>query len=73
MFGCFVLTGRNIRKDTVRLDNKPRFCTYRVKNKTVMKKCNDGVHAKDKCLVKIEGNGNSSLKKSYVNNYRRYK
>lgn len=74
--GCFVFTNRLVRKDTVRSeteDTKPRFCTYRVGKKTIMKRCNEGIHVKDRCIVKTEHNSNSSLKKSYVNNYRRYK
>lgn len=74
--GCFVFTNRNVLKDTVRSetdDIKPRFCSYRVGKKTIMKRCNQGIHVKDRCIVKTVHNSNSSLKKGYVNNYIRYK
>lgn len=71
---CFVFKNRIVRKDTVRskTDTKPRFCAQRVGKKTVMMRCNNGVHAQDTCIVKPEHNINSSKRKNHLNNYRRY-
>ena len=65
------------RKDfvlTQSIDKKPRFCTYQVNGKTKMQRCNHGVHMRRQCDNRLSlFNANSSLRKTYLNNYRSYK
>lgn len=64
------------RKDAAltQKDEHPRFCTYRVNDKTKMKRCNHGVHVRRQCDARLAAfSPNSSLRKDYLNNYRAYR
>jgi len=67
--------GLNIRKDWVKTaaDTRVRYCSQRVRGRTTMFRCNEGIIAgseKERCVHMAEWSANSALRKTYLNNHR---
>lgn len=69
---CYINAYPFPQKDQNIID-KPKFCTFRVKGKSVLRRCDHGIYMKEKCKATTLFNYNSSLRKTYLNNYRHYR